>query len=92
MVGTVSIQRLFAGSKSEGLYPVFDAEDGTRFRLRVCDMPDDGSDPLSSFYGLKVRVHGETDRMRGHWRLTLHGGPEGLGGIELLSIDPTDEV
>lgn len=86
------MQRLFVGSKSEGLYPVFDAEDGTRYRLRVCDWPDDGPDPLSAFYGLRVRVHGDTDRMRGHWRLTLHGGPEGLGGIELLPIDRANEV
>lgn len=93
LVGTLSSERLFIGSKSEGLYPVLDAEDGTRYRLRVRDSDGKaGDDPLASFYGQTVRVHGDADRLRGHWRLTLHSGPDGVDGIEVLPIAPESEA
>lgn len=92
LIGTLSSQRLFIGSKSEGFYPVLDAEDGTRYRLRVNAGSADPQDPFVPFYGRLVRVHGEADRLRGHWRLTLQSGPQGVDGIELLPLDPESEA
>lgn len=92
LIGTLTSQRLFIGSKSEGNYPVLDAEDGNRYRLRVTEGAANLPDPLTPFYGLRVRVHGQADRLRGHWRLTLHGGPEGVEGVELWPLDPESEA
>ncbi len=93
LTGTLSSQRLFVGSKSEGFYPVLDAEDGTRYRLRVSGgMSESPHDPLAPFYGARVRVQGQADRLRGHWRLTLSSGPQGVDGIELLPLDPESEA
>jgi len=92
LIGTLSSQRLFIGSKSEGFYPVLDAEDGTRYRLRLDAGSTESQDPLAPFYGRLVRVHGLADRLRGHWRLTLHGGPQGVDGIELVPLDPEIEA
>ena len=92
LIGTLSSECLFMGSKSEGFYPVLDADDGTRYRLRVTGQTASGSDPFAAFYGSRVRVQGHADRLRGHWRLSLHTGPEGIDGIEVLPIAPESEA
>jgi hypothetical protein len=62
---------MFEGSKSEGLYPVLDTEDGRRLRVHVkgSQLPD--ADVLSALIGQRVCLHGAADDLRGHWRLIL---------------------
>ncbi len=90
MLGVLSLQKLFTGSKSEGLYPVFEAQDGTRYRIRLTGAGSLESDPLSAFYGQRVRISGLTDRLRGHWRMTLHTGEHGVEGVEVLPVVSQD--
>ena len=70
-VGQLSMALLFEGSKSEGLYPVLDTEDGRRFRVHVkgSQLPD--ADVLSALMNQRVCLHGAADDLRGHWRLLL---------------------
>ena len=92
LMGVLSLQRLFIGSKSEGLYPVFDQDDGTRYRIRLIrDLPSE-QDPLVPFYGQRVKVLATTDRQRGHWRMTLHANEEGVSGLEMLPVEPESEA
>lgn len=87
MLGVLSLEKLFTGSKSEGLYPVFQTQDGTRYRIRLVGTGGSGADPLLDFYGQTVRISGLTDRLRGHWRMTLQTGESGVSGIEVLPVD-----
>ena len=70
-VGQLSMALMFEGSKSEGLYPVLDTEDGRRLRVHVkgSQLPD--ADVLSALMNQRVRLHGAADDLRGHWRLML---------------------
>jgi hypothetical protein len=70
-VGQLSMVLMFEGSKSEGLYPVLDTEDGRRFRVHVkgSQLPD--ADVLSDLMNQRVCLHGAADDLRGHWRLIL---------------------
>lgn len=90
MLGVLSLQKLFTGSKSEGTYPVFVADDGTRYRIRLVGAGEMNSDPLLAFYGQTVRISGLTDRLRGHWRMTLQAGEHGVSGIEVIPVDTQD--
>jgi hypothetical protein len=92
LLGVLSLQRLFVGSKSEGMYPVFDAEDGTRYRVRLQGDAPTGADPLAPYFGQRVKVSCATDRLRGHWRMTIHTSEVGLSGIEMVPIDSEGEV
>jgi hypothetical protein len=47
-------------------------------------------DPLEAFYGQKVQIIGQVDRLRGHWRLTLHTGDHGVSGVEVMPVDIQD--
>ncbi len=90
--GFLSLQRLYVGSKSEGIYAVFDSEDGNRFRVRVQSaLPSEPTDPLTPFYGRRVRIIGEVDRRMGHKRLTLQIDSHGIAGIEIIPINPVSE-
>ena len=71
---------------------MFDAEDGTRYRVRLSGDIPQGADPLAFYYGQRVRVSGSTDRWRGHWRMTVHTSEAGLAGIEMVPLDPESEV
>lgn len=90
MLGVLSLQKLFKGSKSEGLYPVFETQDGTCYRIRLIGPAEVDTDPMAPFYGQNVRISGQTDRLRGHWRLTLHSGEQGVSGIEVIPVDSQD--
>ncbi len=91
--GALSLQRLFVGSKSEGVYAVFDSDDGKRYRVRVEGREaTDPSDPLSAFYNQRVRITAEVDRRMGHRRLTLHSDAHGIQGIEIVPIEPEKGV
>ena len=70
-VGQLSMALMFEGSKSEGLYPVLDIEDGRRLRVHVkgSQLPD--ADVLSALMNQRVCLHGAADDLRGHWRLLL---------------------
>jgi hypothetical protein len=71
LVGLLSMERLFLGSKSEGLYPVLHANDGKQYRLhRKTDLSLDEK-TLSDYDGKRVQVIGNADNLRGHWRLVL---------------------
>jgi hypothetical protein len=90
MLGLLSLQKLFQGSKSEGLYPIFEAQDGIHYRIRLIGSAAVDLDPLEAFYGQKVQIIGQVDRLRGHWRLTLHTGDHGVSGVEVMPVDIQD--
>ena len=87
-VGQLSMALLFEGSKSEGLYPVLETEDGRRFRVHVkgSQMPD--ADVLSALMNQRVCLHGAADDLRGHWRLILDPAFPG----EVLPIENSPEL
>ena len=87
-VGQLSMALMFEGSKSEGLFPVLDTEDGRRFRVHVkgSQLPD--ADVLSALMGQRVCLHGAADDLRGHWRLILDPTLPG----EILPIETSPEV
>ena len=70
-VGQLSMALMFEGSKSEGLYPVLDTEDGRRFRVHVKGSQQPDADVLSALMNQRVCLHGTADDLRGHWRLLL---------------------
>ena len=65
------MDRLFVGSKSEGLYPVLHAEDGRQYRLHYKGDLSLNEKTLSSFDGKTIQVNGHIDNLRGHWRIVL---------------------
>ena len=74
LVGLLSMERLFVGSKSEGLYPVLYSDDGKQYRLhRKADISLDER-TLSNYDGKIVQVIGLADNLRGHWRFVLTAG------------------
>ena len=87
-VGQLSMALMFEGSKSEGLYPALDTEDGRRFRVHVkgSQLPD--ADVLSALMGQRVCLHGAADDLRGHWRLILDPASPG----EVMPIEASPEL
>ena len=87
-VGQLSMALMFEGSKSEGLYPVLDTEDGRRLRVHVkgSQLPD--ADVLSALMNQRVRLHGAADDLRGHWRLMLDPAMPG----ELMPLEASPEL
>jgi len=71
LVGLLTIDRMFVGSKSEGLYPVLHAEDGRQYRLHYKGDLSLNEKTLSSFDGKTIQVNGHIDNLRGHWRIVL---------------------
>lgn len=65
------MDRLFVGSKSEGLYPVLHAVDGQHYRLHYKGDISLNEKTIASYIGKTVQVIGSVDNIRGHWRLVL---------------------
>jgi hypothetical protein len=70
-VGLLSMALMFEGSKSEGLYPVLDTDDGRRFRVHVKGNLLSDAEALVALMGQRVSLQGVADDLRGHWRLLL---------------------
>lgn len=68
--GVLNREKLFVGSKSEGLYPVLSGSDGIKYRVHV-----KGDDPqyksLEPFEGKQVCMLATQDNLRGHKRLVV---------------------
>lgn len=71
--GRLSFDRLFVGSKSEGLYPVLHANQNLSYRLHSKGVGLGDESPLLPFNGKTVKVFGIPDNTRGHWRIVLEG-------------------
>ena len=71
--GLITMDRLFIGSKSEGVYPVLHTDSGTTYRLYFRGKAPLDEPTFSSFIGNEVTVTGVADDIRGHWRIVLHG-------------------
>jgi hypothetical protein len=71
LIGLLSMDRLFVGSKSEGLYPVLHAEDGRQYRLHYKGDLSLNEKTLSSYDGKSIQVNGHVDNLRGQWRIVL---------------------
>ena len=69
--GRLSMDMLFAGSKSEGLYPVLHAEDGRAYRAHVKGELALNEKTLRRHADQEVTLFGVVDDLRGHWRITL---------------------
>lgn len=69
--GRISFDRLFVGSKSEGLYPVLHVDIDSSYRLHVKGGVFGDESPLLPFNGKTVKVFGIADNTRGHWRIVL---------------------
>ena len=92
--GRISFDRLFVGSKSEGLYPVLHADQDSSYRLHVKGVVFGDESPLLPFHGKTVKVFGFADNNRGHWRIVLddedscvideEGAVEGMGTAEVI--------
>jgi hypothetical protein len=70
-VGQLSMALLFEGSKSEGLYPVLDTDDGQRLRVHVKGSQVPNAPALAPLMNQRVCLNGAADDLRGHWRLIL---------------------
>ena len=69
--GILSMDLLFVGSKSEGLYPVLHISNGQKFRLHYKGDVSLNEKILSSYNSKTVQVVGYADNLRGHWRIVL---------------------
>jgi len=89
-VGQIRIELLFKGSKSEALYPVLLCEDGKNYRLHI--KGNEGSDNalLEPWVDADVKILGEVDDLRGHWRMLLDPNLE--EAISLIFSDESDAV
>lgn len=68
--GVLNREKLFVGSKSEGLYPVLSGSDGIKYRVHVKgDGPKYKS--LEPFEGKQVCMFATQDNLRGHKRLVV---------------------
>lgn len=72
--GILSMERLFVGSKSEGLYPILHATNGRQFRLHYKGDISLNEKTLSNYNGKTVQVVGNVDNLRGHWRIVIPTG------------------
>ena len=95
-VGQLSMAVMFEGSKSEGMYPVLDTEDGRRFRVHVKGSQRPDADVLSALINQRVCLNGVADDLRGHWRLILDpvSPGEALPMVqgEVLSMEESPEL
>jgi hypothetical protein len=87
-VGHLSMALMFEGSKSEGLYPVLDTEDGRRFRVHVKGSQQPDADVLSALMNQRVCLYGAADDLRGHWRLILDPATPG----EVMPLEASPEL
>jgi len=87
LTGLLSMERLFVGSKSEGLYPVLHADDGQHYRLHYKGDISLNEKTLAPFEGKTVQVIGSVDNLRGHWRMVLAADTSPLV-IEASTISP----
>ena len=71
LTGLLSMDHLFVGSKSEGLYPVLHADDGQHYRLHYKGDISLNEKTLAPFEGKTVQVIGSVDNLRGHWRMVM---------------------
>jgi hypothetical protein len=71
LLGRLNMELLFAGSKSEGLYPVLHANDGRAYRAYVKGPIPLNKDMIHAYAGIDVCLRGVIDDLRGHWRITL---------------------
>ena len=71
LIGLLTMDRLFVGSKSEGLYPVLHAEDGRQYRLHYKGDLSLNEKTLSSYDRKTIQVNGDVDNLRGHLRIVL---------------------
>lgn len=69
--GYLTFDRLFIGSKSEGLYPMLHADQGLSYRLHVKGEGLADGTSLQPFAGRGVKVLGCADNTRGHWRIVF---------------------
>lgn len=83
-VGQLTFDRLFIGSKSEGIYPVLSDDQGRTFRLHIKGASLEADNSLICFSGKRVRVLGVADNLRGHRRIVL----ESLASIDILDELP----
>lgn len=91
LIGYLSLDLQFLGSKSEGTYPVLHGLDGNSYRLHVKGDSLFSESTLEVFAGNRVRVHGCVDDIRGHLRIVLDRNDPAM--IELLpeeSLENTD--
>ena len=70
-IGLLTMDRLFVGSKSEGLYPVLHAVDGQHYRLHYKGDISLNEKTLSQYAGKTVQIIGNVDNLRGHLRIVL---------------------
>jgi hypothetical protein len=87
-VGHLSMALMFEGSKSEGLYPVLDTEDGRRLRVHVKGSQQPDADVLSALMNQRVCLYGAADDLRGHWRLILDPATPG----EVMPLEASPEL
>lgn len=68
--GYLKREKLFVGSKSEGLYPVLSVSDGIKYRVHV---KGDGPNykTLEPFEGKQISILATKDNLRGHKRLVV---------------------
>lgn len=85
-VGELKKEPMFAGSKSEALYPVLCCSDTHTYRLFIKDLMDEHHD-LKDFFGKRVQVQGVADNLRGHWRINTN-----LSSISLLGLHDSNEL
>lgn len=70
--GKLTLDLLFQGSKSEGLYPILTCTDGKQYRVSVQKIPMRlAAQTLSPWAGKVIELEGAIDDLRGHWRLVL---------------------
>lgn len=89
-VGQIRIELLFKGSKSEALYPVLHCEDGKNYRLHIKDNEGSDSALFEPWIDADVKILGEVDDLRGHWRMLIDSNLE--EAISLISSDDSDAV
>jgi len=77
-VGNLVFERLFVGSKSEGLFPVLYTEINQKYRLHIKGESWREENFLIPYSGKIVKVLGLADNIRGHWRIVLDGGASSL--------------
>ena len=93
LTGLLSMERLFVGSKSEGLYPVLYADDGQHYRLHYKGDISLNEKTLAPFEGKTVQVIGSVDQLRGHWRMVLAADtPPLVIEASLISPDVASEA
>jgi hypothetical protein len=94
LIGHLSMDRLYVGSKSEGLYPVLHSDDGKQYRLHHKGNMSLNEKTLFHYAGKTIQVIGDIDNFRGHWRMVLEANclPLVLGAPSMPSNLISEEV